>query len=95
MAAPIVTGAVALMKSINPNLTTKQIICILQNTGLPVNDNIGKLIQIDRALQKVKSGEKLDCTETPSTGDVQVLLSWDNYNDLDLVVLIQKEDSLV
>ena len=84
MAAPIVTGAVALMKSINPNLTTKQIICILQNTGLPVNDNIGKLIQIDKALQKVKSGEKLDCTATPSTGDVQVLLNWDNYNDLDL-----------
>lgn len=84
MAAPIVTGAVALMKSINPNLTTKQIICILQNTGLPVNDNIGKLIQINKALQKVKSGEKLDCTATPSTGDVQVLLNWDNYNDLDL-----------
>lgn len=84
MAAPIVSGAVALMKSINPNLTTKQIICIIQNTGLPVNANIGKLIQIDKALQKVKSGEKLDCTATPSTGDVQVLLNWDNYNDLDL-----------
>lgn len=84
MAAPIVTGAVALMKSINPNLTTKQIICILQNTGLPVNNNIGKLIQIDEALQKVKLGEKLDCTVSPSTGDVQVLLNWNNYNDLDL-----------
>ncbi|MBP6754672.1 MAG: S8 family serine peptidase [Bacteroidia bacterium] len=84
MAAPIVTGAIALMKSINSKLTTKQIICILQNTGSPVNDNIGKLIQIDKALQKVKSREKFDCTVTPSTGDVQVLLNWNNYNDLDL-----------
>lgn len=84
MAAPIVTGAVALMKSINPYLTTKQIICILQNTGLPVNDNIGKLIQIDKALQKVKTGDKFDCSLKPATGDVQILLNWNNYNDLDL-----------
>lgn len=84
MAAPIVSGAVALMKSIKNALTTKQIICILQSTGLPTQGNIGKLIQLDKALQKVKSGEVVDCTPTPSTGDVQVLLNWNNYNDLDL-----------
>jgi len=84
MAAPIVAGAVALMKSINNKLTTKQIICILQNTGIPTQGNIGKLIQLDKALQKVKSGETVDCSTTPSTGDVQVLLNWNNYNDLDL-----------
>jgi subtilisin family serine protease len=84
MAAPIVTGAVALMKSIKSSLTTKQIICILQNTGLATQGNIGKLIQLEKALQKVKSGEVVDCTPTPSTGDVQVLLNWNNYNDLDL-----------
>jgi subtilisin family serine protease len=94
MAAPIVTGAVALMKSINPNLTTKQIICILQNTALPVNDNIGKLIQIDKALQKVKSGDRLDCSPTPSTGDVQVLLNWNNYNDLDLLCTDPKGETV-
>lgn len=84
MAAPIVTGAVALMKSVKNALTTKQIICILQNTGLPTQGNIGKLIQLDKALKKVQSGEVVDCTPTPSTGDVQVLLNWNNYNDLDL-----------
>jgi len=84
MAAPIVAGAVALMKSVKNNLTTKQIICILQSTGVSTQGNIGKLIQLDKALQKVKSGEVVDCTPSPSTGDVQVLLNWNNYNDLDL-----------
>lgn len=86
MAAPIVSGAVALMKSLNDNLTNKQILCILQSTGADTQGNIGKLLQLDKALQKVKSGEAVDCTPTPSTGDVQVLLSWNNYNDLDLIV---------
>jgi subtilisin family serine protease len=85
MAAPIVTGAVALMKSINNSLTTKQIICILQGTGIETKGNIGKLIQINNALYKVKTNGMVDCTPKPSTGEVQVLLSWDNYNDLDLI----------
>ena len=85
MAAPIVAGAVALMKSINDAITTKQIICILQSTGLQTQGDIGKLIQLDKALQLVKSGEGADCTPVPSSGDVQILLSWDNYNDLDLI----------
>ena len=85
MAAPIVAGAVALMKSLNDALTTKQIICILQATGLETQGDIGKLIQLDKALEKVISGEEVDCTPTPSTGDVQILLSWNNYNDLDLI----------
>lgn len=86
MAAPIITGTVALMKSLNDKLTNKQIICILQNTGAETQGNIGKLLQLDKALQKVISGEAVDCTPIPSTGDVQVLLSWDTYNDLDLIV---------
>ncbi len=88
MAAPIVTGTIALMKSLNEDLTAEQIVCVLQGTGKPVEGKVGNLIQIDKALQKVKSGEFTDCDSrpgTPSTGDVQVLLSWNNYNDLDLV----------
>jgi len=84
MAAPIVAGAVALIKSINDTITTKQIICILKSTGLSTQGDIGKLIQLDKALQKVQSGEVVDCTPTPSTGDVQILLNWNNFNDLDL-----------
>ena len=90
MAAPIVTGGIALMKSLNGKLTTEQIICILQGTGLETTGNIGKFTQLDKALQKVKSGEFTDCDnqpKTPSTGDVQVLLSWNNYNDLDLICI--------
>jgi subtilisin family serine protease len=86
MAAPIISGAVALMKSLNKNLTTKQILCILQGTGAETKGDIGKLLQLDKALQKVKSGETSNCKSEPSSGDVQVLLSWDNYNDLDLIV---------
>jgi subtilisin family serine protease len=94
MAAPIITGAVALMKSLNDNLTNKQILCILQATGVETQGNIGKLVQLDKALQKVKSGEAVDCTPTPSTGDVQVLLSWNNYNDLDLIVTDPTDESI-
>ncbi len=94
MAAPIVTGAVALMKSIKSTLTTKEIICILKSTGLPTQGNIGKLIQLDKALQKVKSGEVVDCTPIPSTGEVQILLSWNNYNDLDLCCTDPQEEKV-
>ena len=86
MAAPIISGAVALMKSLNQNLTTKHILCILQGTGAETKDEIGKLVQLDKALQKAQSGSSTNCAPTPSSGDVQVLLSWNNYNDLDLVV---------
>ena len=89
MASPIVTGAVALMKSLNENITAEQIICVLQHTGKPVDGVIGNLIQIDKALQRVQSGDFADCDSRPvpipSTGDVQILLSWNNYNDLDLI----------
>lgn len=87
MAAPIVSGAIALMKSLNDSLTNEQIICILQGTGLEANGKIGKLIQLDKALEKVQKGELDDCDtspEIPSSGDVQILLNWNNYNDLDL-----------
>ncbi len=85
MAAPIVSGAIALMKSINGNLTTKQILCILENTGIPAQGSIGNFIQLNKALQEVSSiNTTEDCIPTPKTGDVQILLSWNNYNDLDL-----------
>ena len=56
-AAPIVTGAVALMKSLDPTLTTTEIASILQETGKPIqgDNSIGKLIQIKDALLKVQS----------------------------------------
>lgn len=58
MAAPIVTGAVALMKSVNPNLTNSQIIDILNKTGKTVDreGHIGKLIQVRDALEQAANG---------------------------------------
>jgi subtilisin family serine protease len=90
MAAPIITGSIALMKSLNKDLTAEQIKCLLQGTGKPVDGNVGNMVQLDQVLAKVKSGDFSNCQsqddqpEIPSTGDVQVLLSWNNYNDLDL-----------
>lgn len=55
MAAPIVTGAVALMKSVSRNLTNSEIIEILRETSKSTGDrNISGLVQIHDALLKVK-----------------------------------------
>ena len=47
---------VALLKSQNKNLTTRQIIQILQGTGKPIaaSPEIGKLVQIKDALERGK-----------------------------------------
>jgi len=50
MSAPIISGVVALMKSIQPDLTNKEIISILQKSGKYIDESIGPLVQVDRAL---------------------------------------------
>ncbi len=55
--APLVSGAVALMKSLDPTLTNQEIITILQQTGRKPSDGdptIGPVIRIKDALKKVK-----------------------------------------
>lgn len=56
-AAPLVTGAVALMKSIDPSLKNEEIIRILKETGKPVEGcpQIGPRLQIRAALDAVRS----------------------------------------
>lgn len=80
-AAPIVSGAVALMKTLNDELTTKQILTILERTGLQTKGRVGRLIQIDEALLCVQ-----DNILPPSAtqGSLQILLNWNDKNDLDL-----------
>lgn len=56
MASPVVAGAVALLKSINRDLTPAQIIEILQSTGVEINDPIGNMIQLDKALDAAANG---------------------------------------
>lgn len=53
MAAPVVSGGIALLKSINPALSFDQIVDIIQSTGIPVaappDRPIGPLLQLDKA----------------------------------------------
>ena len=58
MAAPIVSGAVALLRSIDKSLTVGQITSILQQSGHNVGGNIGPMIDLHRAILLAK-GEKL------------------------------------
>lgn len=55
MSSPIISGVVALMKSVNPDLTNKEIIKILKETGKEVDPTIGPLVQVDKALSLCKS----------------------------------------
>lgn len=63
MAAPIVSGAVALLKSSNKNLSAGEAISILQKTGNLVDPSIGPLINISNALKSTMGGNapKADC----------------------------------
>lgn len=91
MAAPVVTGIVALMKSIKRDLTVQEIRCILQTTGLQSTDRIGPMVQAYEAIEKVSRGEKCEMVEERADsvvihhGDVEISLMWNNLNDLDLV----------
>ena len=58
MAAPLVSGVVALLKSIDKSLTVSQVTSILQQSGRNVGDNIGPMINLHRAVLLAK-GEKL------------------------------------
>ena len=55
MAAPIVTGAVALIKSVQPDLTTGQIAELLRATALTTPYDIGPILQLDAALYRAAS----------------------------------------
>ncbi|MDE7421523.1 MAG: S8 family serine peptidase [Muribaculaceae bacterium] len=54
MASPVVAGSVALIKSINPKLNTKDIIQILKQSGLKLSDPVGPMIQLDKAITLAK-----------------------------------------
>jgi thermitase len=59
MAAPFVTGLVAMLKSLKPELTTAEVYDILSSTGISSKSNpqTGPVIQADKALEYV-SGNK-------------------------------------
>ena len=53
MAAPIVAGVIALMKSKNKNLNAQQILAILQRTGKPTGGDVPVMVQADKAVAAV------------------------------------------
>lgn len=55
MACPIVSGAVALVKSIKPDLPNNSIISLLKSTAIGKDSSIGPLIQVDRFLTGAKN----------------------------------------
>lgn len=63
MAAPIVSGTVALMKSANYNLTAEEVISILQETGKIVDPSIGPMIHIENAVNSAMGNKAptVDC----------------------------------
>lgn len=62
MAAPIVTGTIALMKSANRNLSSDEAISILQETGKVVDPAIGPLINISHAVNAAMGNKpNVDC----------------------------------
>lgn len=56
MAAPIVAGTVALMKSLNQDISVTEVLHILQATGERVSDHMPPMIQVDDALIALKTG---------------------------------------
>lgn len=57
MAAPIVSGAVALMKSLKKDLTVEQAVNILFKTGCDVYGYMPPMVQVNLALEAVKRGD--------------------------------------
>lgn len=63
MAAPIVAGTVALMKSIDKNITISEVRSILRQSGRVVGGDIPPMVQVDRALQMQRDGGVITAPE--------------------------------
>ena len=83
MASPIVTGAVALIKSKFPSLKASEIITIIKKTAKPLNSTpqIGPLLQIRKALDYAGGGQLLEIPDDAS--DLSFALGrWKSTTDL-------------
>ncbi|MBQ8462690.1 MAG: S8 family serine peptidase [Prevotella sp.] len=95
--APIVTGAVALMKSLNPDLSTPDIIQILRETGKPIDSNpeIGKLLQIKDALLRVQNGDEYANMEEIQNDHSRFLGLWQSTQQLRKTTDGQATDEMI
>ena len=68
MAAPIIAGTVALMKSQNKNISITEVLPILQQSGRGVSGTVPPMVQVDRALQMQRDG---NVALTPQNPEVE------------------------
>ncbi len=80
MASPVVTGGIALIKSVNPALSFEQVVDLIQSTGIPVsspNAYVGNIIQLDKALgvadNNRKNMPKVECPDVQNKIDSLLL----------------------
>lgn len=66
MAAPIVSGTIALMKSIKPEVSIEEVLTILQRSGRAISNYVPPMVQVDRALEMLKTG--VPPTDSPIPG---------------------------
>lgn len=100
MAAPIVTGAVALMKSIKKDLTVEQANNVLYNTGADVYGNMPPMVLVDKALEAVIRGDfserqKRPIRPVPDSADIDgdAPSSWSNDQPVETIVAPNDENS--
>lgn len=92
MAAPIVTGAVALLKSVNPSLTNAEIVEIISSTSkkLPQSDHAGGLLQIRDALERV-TGDVANFDEIKDDKS-KIVGNWETTELLDVTYMGRPSD---
>ena len=74
MAAPIMSGTIALMKTLKPDINVKQCIAVIQKTGKDLDKFIPPMVLIDKALTAVKNGdipEEPIWTQILDTGSIE------------------------
>lgn len=78
-AAPIVAGTVALLKSVKKELTASEAIFILRKSGRTLkNKKLGPLVQADRALQLLKTGNVPQDNVDTSPEEVGEITNYDD-----------------
>lgn len=69
MAAPIVAGTIALMKSCDPDVTVLEVLHILQATGEQISDYVPPMVQVDDALIALTTGVIPEFPSEEDNGD--------------------------
>lgn len=57
MAAPIISGTIALMKTCKKSITAKEAIAVIQSTGYQLDGTIPPMVLINKAVEAVKAGK--------------------------------------